>query len=98
MPVAITNPCNEVHESLACRSRLTFMAASDEGLFADDVLSARIEREAASCKRFVQDMSTLGTIADLSRWLHATHLCYAVARQREFGINDNLPPKALATY
>jgi DUF218 domain len=83
---------------LTCRTRLNFFASSDDGLFPEDILQSRINREAASCKRFKQDMVNIETFSALSSWLHATHLCYAVARQHELELHDTISAKALATY
>ena len=77
--------------------KLTFAAASDEGLFDADVSLAREQKEAEAARRFQYDASHLHTLADLHAWLHQTHRCYAVARQAEVGpqIAD---ARLLATY
>lgn len=82
----------------ACRSELCFFAVSDDGVMEDAVLGARAERERASVQRFHEDTAHMATLADFSEWLHRTHLCYAVARQGEWGCKEDLAPRVLASY
>jgi hypothetical protein len=43
-------------------------------------------------------MATIASLADFHAWMYATHLCYSVARQHEFGREKDLDPKLAATY
>ena len=83
---------------LACSFDLHCVEISDEGVFDDDVLTARKHREQQSLDRFREDMQEIGTLGAFSDWLHDTHLCYAVSRQHEIGLSTGVSDKALASY
>jgi len=82
----------------ACRTRLLYAAASDAGALPEDVLCARIEREANSAARFREDAKGLHTLAAFHEWMMTTHLCYAVPRQEELFRPDNTTGRVLASY
>lgn len=71
---------------------------SDAGIFEPGVLEARAEKEAAAVAAWHRNTAGLASLADLHGWLHATHLCYAVGRQHEFGREVPLDPRLAATY
>lgn len=73
-------------------------AVSDEGIFPADVLAARAEKEAAAVDTWRRNTAGMASLADLHSWLFATHLCYSVSRQHEFGRTRELDPKLAATY
>ena len=73
-------------------------AVSDEGIFADGVLEARAAKEAAAVATWQRNTGGMASLADLHAWLYATHLCYSVSRQHEFGREQDLDPKLAATY
>jgi hypothetical protein len=81
-----------------CRTHLSFFAVSDDGVLPNDVLAARCGREAISCIRFQEDVVKIADLAAFSRWMHLTHLCYAVGRQPELSHHDTISRKALASY
>lgn len=78
--------------------RLWYHPVSDEGLFDPEILLARAEKEQKAVETWHQNTSAFKSISELHRWLFATHLCYAVARQHEFGVKDDLDPRLAATY
>lgn len=60
-----------------------FASASDGGgLWEGDILAARTAKEAASLEHWRREAGGLTSLRDLHAWLHGTHQCYAVARQR----------------
>ena len=63
------------------RFGLSFYAASDEGVFPDDILDARLDREAESLADWQRTAAQFLQLRDLHAWLHDQHLCYAVNRQ-----------------
>ena len=71
---------------------------SDEGLFPPEVLLARAEKEAAAVAAWRRNTAPLRTLPALHAWLFATHLCYAVPRQHEWGHAQELDPRLAATY
>ena len=71
---------------------------SDAGIFDADVLAARAEKEAAAVATWHRNTAGMATLAELHAWLYATHLCYSVARQQEFGRERDLDPRLAATY
>lgn len=71
---------------------------SDDGIFTDEVLQARIDREQKSQRAFELDTAGFTSIADFHTWLHGTHRCYAVTRQNEVDAPTNVDDKALASY
>jgi hypothetical protein len=64
---------------------LAYYAASDDGVASAEALAARREREEASIATFEAATASLDSLAAFHAWVHATHLCYATARQDEFG-------------
>lgn len=74
------------------------MGASDEGLFAGEVLAARQAKEAQALASWRDTSAQLASLPDLHDWLHQTHLCYAVSRQQEFGVPTITDAKVLASY
>ncbi|KXZ42515.1 hypothetical protein GPECTOR_139g671 [Gonium pectorale] len=82
----------------ADRFDLMYVAASDEGIFEPPVLEIRKSKEAASRDAWLRTAAGLGSLRDLHTWLHQTHLCYAVSRQHEFGVQTIQDPKLLASY
>lgn len=80
------------------RFELTFVAASDEGLFDADITQARRLKEAEAVRRFKAEASELTTLAEVHQWMHQTHRCYAVARQHEPTSDPTADAKLLATY
>jgi hypothetical protein len=85
-------------KAAVCRTNLSFLPVSDDGVFDEDVLQARVEREAKSNKQFALDMQAVHSIASFSEWLHLKHLCYAVLRQPELGHSTHVPDRVLASY
>lgn len=71
---------------------------SDEGIFEADVTDARAAKEAAAVATWHKNTAGMRSLADLHSWLYATHLCYSVSRQQEFGRVQELDPKLAATY
>jgi hypothetical protein len=71
---------------------------SDVGLFDPEVLAARADKEAAAAATWRGDAGALGSLPELHAWLFATHLCYSVSRQHEFGREKDLDPRLAATY
>lgn len=99
--VAADRPSSPAHFRdirCTCRTQLVYAAASDEGALPEDVLSARIEREARSTARFVEDAKALRTLQDFHEWMMTTHLCYAVPRQEELFRPDATAGPVLASY
>ncbi|KAI7843322.1 hypothetical protein COHA_003022 [Chlorella ohadii] len=78
--------------------RLDYRPVSDAGIFDSDVLEARKVKEAAAVAAWQRNTANIRTLADLHSWLYATHLCYSVSRQHEFGRERGLDPKLAATY
>uniref|UniRef100_A0A7R9VCR7 Uncharacterized protein n=1 Tax=Chlamydomonas euryale TaxID=1486919 RepID=A0A7R9VCR7_9CHLO len=78
--------------------RLTYAACSDEGLFEDEILKARQQKEAASLATWKKNFLGLSRLRDLHGWLHQTHQCYAVPRQSEFDKVTIEDPRLLASY
>ena len=81
-----------------CALAAAAAAVSDEGIFADGVLEARAAKEAAAVATWQRNTGGMASLADLHAWLYATHLCYSVSRQHEFGREQDLDPKLAATY
>jgi hypothetical protein len=78
--------------------KVDYFAVSDENLFAQDVLEARKEKEAIALSTWKQNFETISSLPKLHSWLFATHLCYSVSRQHEFGRVKELDPRLAATY
>jgi hypothetical protein len=64
----------------------------------DHCVQARAEKEAAAVATWQRNTAGLETVQQFHAWLFATHLCYSVARQAEFGREQDLDPRLLATY
>ncbi|CAG9461966.1 unnamed protein product [Pedinophyceae sp. YPF-701] len=77
---------------------LEYVSVSDDGVFDDEVLRAREEREAKSLRTWREGGGAIGSLGEFSQWLHETHLCYAVSRQHELGRPTAVDDKALASY
>eukprot|EP00890_Picochlorum_soloecismus_P001470 jgi/Picsp_1/2323/NSC_05786-R1_protein len=77
---------------------LVFLSASDDGLFPEDILNARIEKEMDSKRKWEDNTRGMKTLQEFHDWLYHTHLCYAVSRQGEFGRQDDLSDKLKGTY
>lgn len=77
---------------------IDFFAVSDDNLFTQDVLEARREKEALALATWKQNFSSISTLPELHSWLFATHLCYSVSRQHEFGKTTKLDSRLAATY
>ncbi|DBB06064.1 TPA: hypothetical protein ACH3X3_009634 [Trebouxia sp. C0006] len=79
---------------------MSFHAASDEGIFAEDVLEARKQREEESRQTWFINTQKLKTLPDLHSFIHTEHTCYSVAHQAAFGHTelDDVDDKALASY
>lgn len=80
--------------------QVDFHPVSDEGLFTQEVITARIKKERAAAVTWQGNVASIPieTVADLHTWLFATHLCYSVSRQDEFGVKDDIDPTLAATY
>lgn len=78
--------------------QLVYYPVSDAGLFDAEVLRARAEKEAKAVAAWRGTVAGMRTMADLHAWLFATHLCYSVSRQHEFGQSSDLDPRLAATY
>lgn len=63
------------------RFALHFYGASDEGIFPEEVLAARLEREAASLAAWRRTAASFTDLASVHHWLHQKHMCYAIPRQ-----------------
>ena len=87
---------NNGHEPL--KFDLTFFPVSDEDLFSSEVLEARAIKEREAVQRWRKDVASFRSLADMHAWLYATHLCYSVSRQHEFGLISDLDSKLAATY
>ncbi|GFR42937.1 hypothetical protein Agub_g3814, partial [Astrephomene gubernaculifera] len=80
------------------RFELLYVASSDAGVFEPEVLASRKSKEARSTQSWQLTAPRLTSLAALHTWLHSTHLCYAVARQHEFGAQQIRDPRLLASY
>lgn len=81
-----------------CRFSLTFVSASDEGVFDQDVYSLRLGKEAGSLAHWESVAATLPDLAAFQQWIHTDHLCYAVPRQHEFGKRTIADQRLLDSY
>ena len=77
---------------------LEYCPVSDDGLFAEEVINARAQKEASAVQVWNLNMTTITTLKQFHSWLFANHLCYSVSRQHEFGREKNLDPRLAATY
>eukprot|EP01023_Acetabularia_acetabulum_P033268 TRINITY_DN3113_c0_g1_i7.p3 TRINITY_DN3113_c0_g1~~TRINITY_DN3113_c0_g1_i7.p3 ORF type:complete len:270 (+),score=30.37 TRINITY_DN3113_c0_g1_i7:92-901(+) len=77
---------------------LDFVSVSDEGIFEDEVLKAREEKEAQSCQQFQKDMQNINSLKEFHQWIYSTHLCYSISRQHEYGRIKPQNSKVLASY
>eukprot|EP00891_Asterochloris_glomerata_P008433 jgi/Astpho2/8433/Aster-x0355 len=77
-----------------------FVSALDDGLFSDEVMQARQQREAQSLSVWNKNAAKLQDSRQFHEWLFSTHLCYAAGRQGEFGKRDagQISDKALGSY
>eukprot|EP00798_Chlamydomonas_sp_ICE-L_P030408 gene30408-35413_t len=82
----------------AQRYSLHFFKASDEGIFEDDILQVRHEKEAQSVENWKTKFSQMDSLPALHAWLHDTHQCYSVSRQHEFAKKTISDPRLLASY
>lgn len=82
------------------RFRLRFCESEDAGTLGASraALEARRRKEERALERWRRDAEALDTFAQLHAWLHASHLCYAVARQDEMARGNVLDPVLSATY
>lgn len=83
---------------LVCRYSLTFLSASDDGVFDHHVYNARLGKEAGSLAHWQQVAAGLEDWAAFHRWFFADHLCYAVQRQHEFGKRTIKDQRLLDSY
>lgn len=81
-----------------CRYSLTFLSASDEGVFDDHVYNARLDKEAGSLAHWQRVAAGLQNLAAFHDWLYSDHLCYAVPRQKEFGKRTIQDQRLLESY
>jgi len=78
--------------------KLSYHPVSDDGLFDPGVVEARIAKEAKAAATWRQNVEEMASVAELHAWLFATHLCYSVSRQHEFGQKTDIDPRLAATY
>lgn len=85
---------------LSRRFQLSYWPVSDEGIFEPHILQARVDKEAGSARTWKRALQqhNISSLRDLHAWLHATHLCYSVSRQHEFGQPTELSPELAASY
>ena len=63
------------------------------------MVAARAAREAASLAALRDSAARVTTMRDFHAWLYGTHMCYAVARQDEWGAQKPaMQDAALASY
>jgi DUF218 domain len=86
--------------ALASPFSLHYVAVADDGAADPAALAARAKREAESTAAWEASTAEFSTLAALHEWVFDTHLCYATARQDEFGAGSNagVDPKVLETY
>lgn len=77
---------------------LSYHPVSDAGIFDPAVIEARAEKEQAAVAAWHRNSAPLRSMRALHAWLFATHLCYSVGRQDEFGRERDLDPRLAATY
>jgi hypothetical protein len=89
-----TLPCSPL------RFQLSYWPVSDKGIFEPHILQARVDKEAGSARTWKRALQqhNISSLRDLHAWLHATHLCYSVSRQHEFGQPTELSPELAASY
>jgi len=68
---------------------MRFVSTEDAGIDPSG-LRARAEREAQSVAALKDNASRVTTLTDFNEWLFTTHKCYAVSRQHEIGVFDEL--------
>lgn len=90
--------CELIVVSCLCRFELDFFAVSDDGIFSQDVLEGRLEKEATSLAAWVKNKSRFQHLADFHKWLHETHLCYSVTRQSEYGLQEGMSEVVRKSY
>ena len=75
-----------------------FLSTPDRGM-APDVAAARRAREQESLGALRRNAEAVRTAPQFHAWLYGTHMCYAVARQGEWGAQPPaMADKALASY
>ena len=74
-----------------------FLSSPDRGMAAD-VAAARLARERESLATLQRNAAEVRTAPQFHAWLNGTHMCYAVARQGEWGAAPAMADKALASY
>jgi len=80
----------------ARRFSLEFVGSEDGEALPAAALAARLEKEAAALAAWRATAARLPDAPALHAWLHAEHLCYAVARQTE--APAPLDPRLAASY
>jgi hypothetical protein len=75
-----------------------YVSASDEGVFDDYVLQARVEKEAQAVRNWEAASREFKTLADFHAWFYSDHLCYAVPKQAQFGARTIKDDRLLASY
>ena len=78
--------------------QLSYHPVSDAGLFHPAVIEARAVKEAAAVETWRRNTAPLDTMQKFHEWLFATHLCYSVGRQGEWGGELDQDPRLAATY
>lgn len=76
---------------------MRFVSTEDAGV-SESALRARAKREAASAAALRDNASRITTMEAFSEWLFTTHKCYAVSRQHEIGIFDELDEESRKSY
>ena len=74
-----------------------FVSTEDAGIDPSG-LRARAEREAQSVAALKDNASRVTTLTEFNEWLFTTHKCYAVSRQHEIGVFDELSEEARKSY
>ncbi len=73
--------------------------STPDGALSAPVGAARAAREAASLASLRDNAARITTMPAFHAWLYGTHMCYAVARQNEWGAAPPaMPDAALASY
>jgi len=76
---------------------MRFVSTEDAGI-SETTLRARAAREAESAAALRMNASRITTFAEFNEWLFTTHKCYAVSRQHEIGIFDEVSSEAMKSY
>lgn len=80
------------------RYSLTFLSASDEGVFDAHVYNTRLGKEVGSLTNWEAAAADLPDLPAFWQWIHTDHLCYAVPRQHEFGKRTIQDQRLLDSY